>query len=219
MARALATDKDGDINTLNLDMETIMNTPAARDTYSTEGPTRDIPQIWVGCMRHRTPLGAWFDCIDSGIVASITSDTVHDIFPASKFPEGCKNVLVMDTYNIPNSGEPFTLAQAVRWAEAYEEVGHEDWHPYYVWSSFSQCIVDAFGIPCVSDFQDVYQGFYENWREFMGEKLRYMDEDEIPRKDDGSIDFKALSLKLKETYYPREVVYEDELGVFVYQIY
>ncbi|WP_141754570.1 hypothetical protein, partial [Corynebacterium sp. HMSC078H07] len=171
-----------------------MAQPAAHSAYSPEGRKLDIPQIWVGCMRHGTPLGAWFDCIDSGMVASITTDTVHDLFPASKFPEGCKNVLVMDTYNIPNHGEPFTLAQAVRWAEAYEEVGHEDWHPYFVWSTFSQCIIDAFGIPCVSDFQDAYQGFYDSWREFMGEKLRYMDEDEIPRKDDGSIDFKALSV-------------------------
>ena len=196
-----------------------MTAPVARDTYSTEGPKRDIPQIWIGCMRHGTPLGAWFDCIDSGIVASITTDTVHDIFPASKFPEGCKNVLVMDTYNIPNHGEPFTLAQAVRWAEAYEEVGHEDWHPYFEWSTFSQCIVDAFGIPCVSDFQDAYQGFYDNWQKFMRVKVHSMDDEEIPRNADGTIDFTALSATLKETYYERPVVYQDQVGVFVYQIY
>lgn len=196
-----------------------MAVPAARDTYSTEGPKLDIPQIWVGCMRHLTPLGAWFDCIDSAAVAGIDTDTVHDIFPASKYPEGCKNVLVMDTYNIPNSGEPFTLAQAVRWAEAYEEVGHEDWHPYFVWSTFSQCIVDAFGIPCVSDFQDAYQGFYDSWQKFMRVKVHSMEDDDIPRNADGTIDFKALSATLKETYYERPVVYQDQVGVFIYQIY
>ena len=192
---------------------------AVHGAYSPEGRKLDIPQIWVGCMRHGTPLGAWFDCIDSGMVASITTDTVHDLFPASKFPEGCKNVLVMDTYNIPNHGEPFTLAQAVRWAEAYEEVGHEDWHPYFEWSTFSQCIIDAFGIPCVSDFEDAYQGFYESWKKFMRVKVHSMDEDEIPRNADGTIDFTALSATLKETYYERPVVYQDQVGVFVYQIY
>ncbi|MFW0178323.1 antirestriction protein ArdA [Rothia sp. P7208] len=76
------------------------------------------PRVWPACLNcynNGRLVGQWIDCTEA---ADVTIESLHDGFGGPY--EGCQEIWCPNHENLPIKGE-MSLAEAVRWGEAYEE--------------------------------------------------------------------------------------------------
>lgn len=108
-------------------------------------------------------VGVWVDAVDA---ADITAAQIHVDSGVDFTAEGCEEFVCMDTDGLPTTGEP-SLEEAARWGEIHAEVGDDRWPALCAWVRSGAYITEGDSdFPSLSDFEEVYAGNWESFREY-----------------------------------------------------
>ncbi|MGV9189039.1 antirestriction protein ArdA [Arcanobacterium canis] len=122
------------------------------------------PAVWLGCLSCYNSgrlIGRWFPC--DGI-EDVTLADVHG--GAEHVFSGCEEVWCMDSELLPAGTGEMCQARAAQWGEVYAQVGKARWSALLAWVETGCYVADADRLPCVSDFEDAYQGEWDTFDDY-----------------------------------------------------
>ncbi|MDU5115246.1 MAG: antirestriction protein ArdA [Actinomyces sp.] len=118
------------------------------------------PRVWIGCLacyNEGRLVGEWVDAADAG---DLTPDDLHGV------PTTHEELWVFDLEGFPRGTGEMSPTASVPWGELFEEVGEAQWPALLAWVESGCYMADADGLPCVSDFEDAYQGEWDSFDDY-----------------------------------------------------
>lgn len=118
------------------------------------------PRVWVGCLACYNGghlVGEWTAAADA---ADLTPEDIH------RHPTSHEELWCFDLTGFPSGTGEMSPSSAVPWGELYEEVGEAQWDALLAWVETGCYVADADGLPCVSDFEDAYQGEWDSFDDY-----------------------------------------------------
>lgn len=122
------------------------------------------PRVWIGCLacyNHGLLVGDWYDATDAGdiTVAQVHHDSVRT-------SAACEELWCFDHENLPVHHE-LCPTDAARWGELINAVLPHQRPAFFAWVESGDYLAEADEqFPCVSDFDDRYQGEWDSFDQY-----------------------------------------------------
>lgn len=131
---------------------------------TTTSPATDTtPRVWIGCLacyNEGRLVGDWFDA------ASADEVTTYDVHGAHSRADSHDELWCFDHENIPVRGELDPLTAAA-WGRCFAEVDEHLRPALCAWVESGDYIAEGnTDLPSISDFEERYQGAWEDFREY-----------------------------------------------------
>ena len=118
------------------------------------------PRVWVGCLSCYNAgrlVGESCDAEDAGYV---TPDDLHGN------PTHHEELWCLDLEGFPYGAGELSPSAASKWGELFAEVGEGHWPAFVAWVESGCHIVDADDLPIVSEFEELFCGCWDSFRDF-----------------------------------------------------
>lgn len=118
------------------------------------------PLVWVGCLacyNNGHLVGEWTAAADA---ADLTPEDIH------RHPTSHEELWCFDLMGFPSGTGEMSPSSAAPWGELFEEVGETQWPALLAWVESGCYVADVDGLPCVSDFEDSYQGEWDSFDDY-----------------------------------------------------
>lgn len=104
---------------------------------------------------------------------------------------------------------------AASWGDLYEEVGEVQWGALLAWVETGYYVADVDGLPCASDFEDRYCGYWDSENDYaahLAEEMRIWDE--IPAHLHSYFDIDAW---WRDERYDSTIANAPDGGTFIFR--
>ncbi|MFT3663232.1 MAG: antirestriction protein ArdA [Gordonia sp. (in: high G+C Gram-positive bacteria)] len=123
------------------------------------------PRAWIGCLgcyNSGRLVGRWYDVTDC---AEVDVASVHRGSGVHWKAQGCEEIWVMDTDDLPVDTE-MGVTDAAAWGECFTEAG-DRWPAVAAWVRSGAYVAEGSSdIPSLSDFEDRYRGCWTSFRDY-----------------------------------------------------
>lgn len=123
------------------------------------------PRAWIGCLACYNAgdlIGDWYAAAEA---ADVTVAGLHAGSGIDTIARGCEELWVFDHENIPERGE-MDPARAAAWGARIDAVDTWRRGAFLAWVRTGMHVVDADGLPVISDFEERYCGEWTSFREY-----------------------------------------------------
>lgn len=169
------------------------------------------PLVWVGCLacyNNGHLVGEWTAAADA---AALTPDEIH------RHPTSHESLWCFDLTGFPSGTGEMSPSAAAPWGELYEEVGETQWDALLAWVESGCYVADSDDLPCVSDFEDAYQGEWDSFDDYATQLAKDIGlTDGWPEEVQRYFDWEAWIRDLKFDY---TVADAPDGGVYVFRVH